>query len=245
MSDYFSTQADLYKKYRPIYPEALYEWLLSLVEYQCAAWDCGTGNGQVAHMLAHSFEQVVATDISQAQLDQAPAHPRIDYRIGAASKVALEDNSVDLVTVAQAAHWFDIPAFNREADRVLRPGGLMAWWGYEILRITPELDELIHTFYHDIVGKYWVPEREHIVQRYQSLDFPYRELSGVPEFSILAEWTPTHLAGYLASWSATQLYIQQHGRNPVLDLMPSVLQLWPRGERKSVEFPVFMRVGRK
>lgn len=121
---------------------------------------------------------------------------------------------------------------------------MVAWWGYELLRIAPEIDRLVRAFYHDTVGPYWAPERAHIAQRYQSLEFPYAEIAA-PDVSITTEWTPTQLAGYLGSWSATQSYIASSGRNPVLDLMSSILPLWPRAVSKPVEFPMFVRVGRK
>lgn len=123
MADYFSTQASLYRKYRPTYPASWYAWLVDQLECRDLAWDCGTGNGQVARVLAEQVERVVATDISKAQLDRAPTHARIDYRLGDASSVDVASASVDLVTVAQAVHWFDVAAFNREVTAYYGPAG--------------------------------------------------------------------------------------------------------------------------
>ena len=71
MKDNFSKQADVYAKYRPTYPRDLFDFILSYVANKQAAWDCGTGNGQTAKELAVHFEKVVATDISQKQIDNA------------------------------------------------------------------------------------------------------------------------------------------------------------------------------
>jgi len=71
MKDNFSNQSFLYAKFRPSYPAALFEFILSLVPDKQSAWDCGTGNGQIAGVLADSFEIVYATDISKNQLANA------------------------------------------------------------------------------------------------------------------------------------------------------------------------------
>ena len=62
--DRFSTQAAAYARYRISYPAALYAWLLPQVPGRRRAWDCATGNGQVAAVLARHFEHVAATDLS-------------------------------------------------------------------------------------------------------------------------------------------------------------------------------------
>src|SRR5690349_10648465 len=110
--DRFSAQADLYARYRIDYPPELYAFLLATVPRRQRAWDCATGNGQVAAVLAQYFKHVDATDISQAQLDQAAARPNITYQLAPAEHTPFPDNSFALITVAQALHWFDQEAFN-------------------------------------------------------------------------------------------------------------------------------------
>src|SRR5439155_190677 len=90
------------------------------------AWDCATGSGQAAIGLAEQFEQVEATDASAAQLAAALAHPRVRYRQAPADASGLAPHSVELVTVAQALHWLDRPAFYAEARRVAAPPGPLA-----------------------------------------------------------------------------------------------------------------------
>ena len=112
--DHFSAASGRYAAYRPDYPAALFEWLAGLCDRHDTAWDCATGSGQAALGLAPHFRRVVATDASAEQVRHAVAHPSIDYRVAQAEDSGLADHSVDLVTVAQAAHWFDLPRFYAE-----------------------------------------------------------------------------------------------------------------------------------
>src|ERR1043165_5287441 len=123
--DHFSTQSQDYARYRPDYPPSLFQWLASLTSAHALAWDVGTGSGQAALALADHYRRVVATDAAEAQLRHAVAHERVTYKGMPAENTDLGNASVDLVTVAQALHWFDFDRFYREVQRVLRPGGLI------------------------------------------------------------------------------------------------------------------------
>jgi SAM-dependent methyltransferase len=157
--DHFSSASDRYAAYRPDYPAALFAWLAGLCAERELAWDCATGSGQAALGLAPHFRRVVATDASAEQVRHAAPHPLIDYRVAPAEASGLADHSVDLVTVAQAAHWFDLPRFYAEAARVLKPGGAIAVWGYGRMLLPGEMDGLFQRFYAKTVGPYWPPER--------------------------------------------------------------------------------------
>ena len=242
MKDYFSKQSQAYAAFRPVYPEALYNFILDKVASKTQAWDCATGNGQVALQLAQHFNQVYATDISQAQLDQAPPIPNIIYGKFSAEKTNFEEDQFDLITVAQALHWFDREAFYKEVLRVGKPGSLLAVWGYGLLKIEPNLDAFIWEFYEAIVGPYWDNARKLVEQEYKTIAFPFDDIKA-PRFSIDVQWTPTHLAGYLSSWSATQTYKEKNGHDPVEKFMDHILKRWPNGERK-VSFPIFSRMGK-
>src|SRR5580704_8188572 len=104
--DHFSGHADQYGAYRPKYPPALFDHVARIAPAKGLAWDCATGNGQAATELAEHFRAVVATDASRQQLAEAPAHDRIAYVVAAAERSPIASSSVDLVTVAQAIHWF-------------------------------------------------------------------------------------------------------------------------------------------
>ena len=157
--DHFSSASGRYAAFRPDYPATLYDWLAGQCAEHDIAWDCATGSGQAAQGLAPHFRCVVATDASAEQIRHAATHPDIDYRVAPAEASGLVDHSVDLVTVAQAAHWFDLPRFYAEVARVLKPGGVIALWGYGRMVLPGELDAPFQRFYEETVGSYWPPER--------------------------------------------------------------------------------------
>lgn len=242
--DYFSQHSPDYAKYRPRYPDALFGYLASLCPSHQRAWDCGTGNGQAALSLTQCFRQVVATDASKAQLQQTIPHAQITYRVAPAEGSGLGEHSCDLVIVAQALHWFNITKFYLEAKRVLKLGGVLAVWCYELMRISPEIDQQVRYYYDTIVGDYWPAERRLIEQRYQTLPFPFDEVEP-PAFSMRANWSFEQLMGYLNTWSATQRFLTQHQRNPLEDIQTELATAWGDLQMpRSVVWPIHLRVGR-
>ena len=145
--DHFSTQAAIYAQARPTYPAAWFTELARLAPGHELAWDAGAGNGQASTGLAAHFAQVIATEPSAAQLAEAAPHPKVNYHQSAETAPMIADGSVDLVTVAQAVHWFDRPNFYAEVRRVLRPGGVVALWAYELGIISPEINAAVLRFY--------------------------------------------------------------------------------------------------
>ncbi|HET8737200.1 MAG TPA: class I SAM-dependent methyltransferase, partial [Pricia sp.] len=197
--DNFSRQAALYQKFRPGYPEGLIHTLCESIPERNLAWDCATGNGQVAAMLSEKFVKVIATDISGEQLGKASPKENVEYKVERAERASLSDGSVDLITVAQAIHWFDFDAFYREAKRVLKKDGIIAVMGYSLLTTeNPGLDEIIRYFYNDVVGSYWDDERKYIDARYTTIPFPFGEFEW-PAFDIKYNWSLEQLRGYLSS----------------------------------------------
>ncbi len=243
--DVFSAQSDGYKKFRPTYPLALYDAILSHVESTDCCWDCGTGNGQVAVSLAPHFRRVYATDISEAQLALAEKKDAITYRVERGEKTTFDENTFDLITVAQALHWFDFDAFYREVVRVSKNGAVIAIWGYGLLRITEPLNRQIDRFYSEVIGPYWNAERKHIDSAYESIPFPFTEIPTPSKHVIRIEWDLAHLEGYFNSWSSVQHYRRQHsGRDPLKAFMSKLQNVWGPEEKKSVCFPIFMKMGR-
>jgi SAM-dependent methyltransferase len=241
--DNFSRQSGDYARFRPLYPEALYEYLFSLTPSRGAAWDAGTGNGQVAAQLATAFRHVYATDISASQLEKAAPRENVTYRVCRAESTGFPDDSFDLITVAQALHWFDFNAFYAEVTRVARPGAVLAVWGYNLLHIEPAVDALVREFYHDVVGTYWDAERRHVEASYATVPFPFPELPA-PPLRMTTAWQREGLLGYLNTWSAVQAYSKAKGVNPVEDLRSRLEALWPAGQTREVQFPLFLRAGR-
>lgn len=240
--DHFSTQAKTYAAARPTYPPELFAALAKLSPGHALVWDAGAGNGQASVALAAHFTRVVATEPSAAQRAAAAAHPRVEYHEAAETATMLADGSVDLVTVAQAVHWFDRPKFYREVQRVLRPDGVVALWGYELSGITAEIDAAVLRFYRGPIGSYWPPERVHIENGYRSIEFPFAELS-FPVATMELDWTLAQFAGYLRSWSAVVRYQKEKGIDPVTLLEAELAAWWGEGARR-ITWPLVGRVGR-
>lgn len=237
--DRFSAQSAVYARYRPDYPAALYEWLIALVAERQSAWDVGTGNGQVAIVLAKHFEKVYASDISERQLQHAIASPNIVYSVGPADQAPQADGPFNLICAGQAAHWFPLNEFYAEVRRVAAPGAILALWGYGLLQINPEADRIIRHFYTQVVGPYWDAERRHIDNSYNSLLFPFERLPS-PDFAIKKQYTLTDLKGYFQTWSSLQLYLKANNTDPVPTLMQQLARVLPAEDEFEVVFPVFL-----
>lgn len=194
--DHFSAQSPDYGKYRPQYPEALFEHLASLSPAHAIAWDSATGTGQAALGLTPFYDRVIATDASSNQIEHAARHPKIDYRVCPSEDSGIAEASVDLVVVAQALHWFDLDGFFDECLRVLKDQGVIAIWSYGLHRISPEIDSIIDHFYDEMVGIYWPPERKMVEAGYRTIELPFREITP-PAFHMQAYWTLHRLYGYL------------------------------------------------
>ena len=243
-ADHFSGVSAAYAAFRPRYPDALFDFLARQAPALDEAWDAGTGSGQAALGLARHFKHVTATDASPAQIDQATRHPLVTYRVAPAEVSGLAGASVDLVTVAQAVHWFDRERFWPEVRRVLRPRGVIAVWTYLVFEIAPDIDAIVRRFYSDVVGPYWPPERRLPEERYTTIQFPFAEFAA-PDFVIEQELTLDDVAGYIRTWSATRAFMKQHHHDPVAELVRELAGPWGAVHRTRVaRWPVAMRIGR-
>jgi SAM-dependent methyltransferase len=240
--DLFSTQSDLYAKYRPDYSEELYDHIFSFVKVKDTAWDCATGNGQAAVVLADHFKKVIATDISAAQIGKAVSKDNIEYMVCPAEATSFADNSFDLVTVAQAYHWLKWNVFKKEVTRVCKPGAVIAVWMYDRKPIE-KVEAVVHDFYKNITGPYWDHERKFVEEKYETVDFDY-ELLPAKEFQTILHWRREDLLGYISTWSAVQKYIKANGQSPLPIIEAEIKKLWPEGEIKEVIFPVYLKLGR-
>ncbi|MEO7457222.1 MAG: class I SAM-dependent methyltransferase [Gemmatimonadaceae bacterium] len=244
-ADYFSGAAVRYASHRPHYPPALMDWLAGVASSRDVAWDCGTGNGQAAMGLARHFRTVLASDPSQAQLRYATRASGVEYAAMTAESAAIRAGCVNLVTVAQALHWFDLLRFYTEVDRVLDRDGVLAVWMYGLLQVDSAIDERIGHFNRDVVGGYWPKERALVEQGYAGIDFPFREVQ-VPPMVMEAHWTLGQVGAYLDTWSAVTRYRQAVGGNPVGRFITSISRLWGDADTaRRVTWPLEVRVGRK
>jgi SAM-dependent methyltransferase len=242
--DHFSAHAGIYHEARPGYPAALFDWLAAKAQARELAWDAGCGNGQASVALADRFARVFATDPSAEQIANAEARANIDYRVEPAERSSLASACVDLVTVAQALHWFDQARFHDEVRRVLKPGGWLAVWTYADCRVDDAVDAVKDRLYVDLTGPYWPPERRHVESGYRTLPFPFEELQA-PAFDMIAQWTLDQFVAYLRSWSATQRYLKAKGVDPVGLVESDLARAWgdPGGVR-DVRWDFHVRCGR-
>lgn len=243
--DHFSQGSAAYAAHRPTYPAALIDWLADNSPVPDSAWDCGCGTGQLAVPLAARFDEVIATDASAAQIEAATPHRRVSYRVAPADASGLPDRRVDLIVAAQAAHWFDLPAFYAEAQRVVRPGALLALVSYGVLQIDDTaITTIFDHFYREIAGSYWPPERAHVDAGYRSLDFPFAELP-TPEIAIELHWDLAALTGYISTWSATLRLVKAKGEGPLEQLSADLASVWGSPERAiPMRFPIAIRAAR-
>lgn len=243
-SDYFSESAKQYSTYRPLYPPELFEWLASEASGHDRAWDCGTGSGQAAGGLCGHFREVMATDPSVAQLANAVRVDGVFYLAATAEDSPIRRASVQLVSVAQALHWFDLPRFYEEATRVLVPGGLVAVWSYGVFSVDTSMAPAIRRFHGETLGPWWPKERSIVESGYATLPFPFAEV-GPPAVDMEARWTLGQLEGYVNSWSAVTRCVRATGVSPVPAFIREIEGLWgTRAEGRTVRWPLEIRAGR-
>lgn len=243
--DYYGGHASDYAKYRPTYPEKLFAQLLALVPDRTLAWDCGTGNGQVAVRLAQEFHRVWGTDLSQRQLDEATPHPNVVYHCNEAHDSGLEDSSVSLVTVATAVHWFDQQKFYREALRVLKPGGVLAVWSYGADLVKPQgVAEVVRDLALETLAEDWPQGIEWVAERYETLPFPLEDVD-LEAVGFHLNWSLNQLLGWLDTWSAVRRFRKRTGDDPLRGLPEKLEAMWPtdEGGKAEVVFPLYRRVG--
>lgn len=241
--DYFSNQSSDYSKYRPDYPQELYDFILAEVKERNTAWDCGTGNGQAASVLANYFEKVYATDPSAKQIESAEQKKNIEYRVASAENSGLPDNSIDLITVAQALHWFDFDKFYAEVNRIAKHEAVIAVWSYELCLVNKEVDKVFLFFYREILEDYWAPERKLVENRYRDIPFPFNHVKE-KEFHMKKEWNLTDFIGYLSTWSAVQKYIKVNGKNPLELVIKDFEKAWGNANQiREIVFPVTLKTG--
>jgi len=240
--DHFSRQAAAYSRYRPAYPPELIAHVASLAPSRGLAIDCATGSGQAAVALARHFERVIAVDGSVSQIIRALPAAGVQYVAGLAERLPLRAGCAELVTAAQAAHWFDFERFYAECRRVLRPGGLVAAWTYEKFHVDPALDAVVDHFYVHVVGRFWPPERRYVEAGYRNLPFPLDE-EPAPAFTLVTEWDLDQALGYFGSWSAVQRCRDSTGTDPLPALRRALEPHWA-GRLRRLEWPLHLRVGR-
>ena len=247
---WFDAVAQNYSRFRPRYPDAIFQWMAERAPAQGHCWDAACGNGQASIGLADCFDHVTATDLSPEQIDAAQPHPGVTYSVGAAERTHLNDRSMDAVLVAAAIHWLDVDRFNREALRVLKPKGLLVWLGYQPIEGAPTaLQSWLENLYHQRLRSFWPPQRVHVDRHYTDLDFPVPS-EAIPEgFAMTVQWSPDELLSFISTWSAMRCIEQRLGSHrQQVSLLPALAselkEIWPsQSETLQLRLPLMGRWG--
>lgn len=245
MKDLFSEDSLLYRKARPTYPSDIILEILKYVSSTQFAWDCGAGSGQFTQLMAPYFEQIVATDLSAQQLHQAPYFENVSYQVQSAEKTTFADQSFDLITVAQAIHWFDFDAFYREVKRTLKKDGVFAVIGYGTPVFKEEALQLALSHLYELrLKEYWDAERKYIDEEYKTIPFPFEIISD-QHFSMQYTWSKAQILGYLNTWSAIKHFHQKNSGQSAsdpLDVITACLEQYD--DEIVIEFPIFLKMGK-
>jgi SAM-dependent methyltransferase len=240
--DHFFIAAKACSQHRPHYPTQLFAYLASIAHSLQNAWDCATGSGQAAVGLRRHFKHVVASDASRRQVDNAITRKGVYHLVATAEQTPIGSRTIDLVTVAQAMHWFDRDIFFQEVERVLKDKGILAVWTYDLLRVIPAIDGVLSDFYTTALGRYWPPERGLIESGYREIHFPFDRID-TPDFTMMHDWDLNQLFGYLGTWSAVKRFEKAEGDNPLDHLLELLLPLWGHpARRRCINWPLTLHI---
>ncbi|XP_057949562.1 uncharacterized protein LOC131144737 [Malania oleifera] len=260
MANLFHKQAKQYSENRPSYPLELFQFIASKTPTHDIVWDVGTGSGQAARSLAEIYKNVVATDTSQKQLDFALKLPNVRYQC-TPPQISISDlerdvaprSTVDLVTVAQAVHWFHLPSFYDNVRFVLKkPHGVVAAWCYTLPGLNvEEFDSVFQRFYDVDTNPYWEPERKLVDGAYRGLEFPFEPLEGEEhtgpfEFAAEVAMEFGGFLNYVRSWSAYQIAREKGVELLREEVVERLRRAWMKdgNEKRMVKYTVYLRIGR-
>lgn len=162
--------------------------------------------------------------------------------MAAAEDSGQANDSIDLITVAQALHWFDVERFFAEVCRVLRPGGVLAIWSYERTSLPAECADIIERVYQE-TDEYWPPERKFVENHYRDFTLPLPEMPARP-FEMQLDWTVEQMLAYIRTWSGSQRYMKATGRDPVALYEDELVAAWGKGTR-DVRWPLTLKICQK
>lgn len=239
----FSYDPSQYTDFRPQYPELLFEYLKNLVG-EGLVLDCGCGSGQGTQGLSHYFKCVIATDLSFELLSQATAFPNVYYIQSSAEQLPIRSNSLDLICVAQAIHWFSFNDFYREVRRVLKPNGVIAAWCYNQAVIDPTIDSVINKVYLKITNSQNPSrERQYLYDHYQTLPFPFDQISA-PDFNMTVNWNLKQWLGYMSTWPGILEYQKKFDIDLVSEIKEELIVNWGDPlSKKLITWPIHLLVG--
>jgi hypothetical protein len=241
--DRFSKQSESYATFRPEYPKELFEFIISKTQSQTLCWDCATGNGQAARSLSKYFKNIVATDLSADQIKFATGPKNISFRVDSAESARFESNSLDLITIAQALHWFNFDNFYMHAKQFLKPQSIIAAWGYDFFSVNAEIDAILDPYGREFLKPYWSERNWLLINGYRDIPFPFRRIE-TPDLYLKVNWDLNHVRGFLNSWSASQKYKDINNCDPYESIREKLEKAWTEGsEVKPISWKLYLLVG--
>lgn len=240
----FDKDSRSYNLHRPTYPEEVYSFLSGLCIDKELTWDCACGNGQVARGLIKHFKKIEATDMSENQIEHAYKDKKITYSLQKSESTNFPDSCFDLICVAEAIHWFDIPAFFKEVTRTLKKGGIFAMWGYCNLKVGPDVNRILADTMIKPLVPYFSPKTKLLREKYETIEFPYGKIE-TPEFKMLVNWNLDQYIDYIRTWSAFKLYSENNPGEILLDQLAEKLSgIWKPEKTRAIDMDFFLHVGR-
>ncbi|MBS0985919.1 class I SAM-dependent methyltransferase [Acetobacter thailandicus] len=241
--NWFDAGGGNYARFRPEYPLELVRFLAEIAPAHARAVDVGCGNGQLSALLATKFDEVVGLDPSADQIAHVTLHRHIRYLCAPAEALPLPDHSADLITAAQAAHWFNLTAFYSEVRRVATDGAVIALISYGVLQLDGLLGKRFDRFYRNEIGPYWPPERKLVDEGYRDLIFPFEERP-VPKMMINRDWNLDEFLGYISTWSAVRRAKDAGKTNILTHFASDIANMWGiPATKRLVTWPINMRIG--
>lgn len=232
---------DEYARYRPTYPREIAPALAELSKEHGCALDVGCGTGQLTELLAPHYSTAVGIDVSHSQV--AAATGDAVYAVADASGLPVREKSVDLITVAQAAHWIDLDRFYHQVRASAVPGAAIALVSYGLCIIDdPEVDRVYQEFYYGDFHDYWDARRIHVETGMRDLPFPF-DMLDVSCPDIVCTMGVHDFVAYLGTWSATA-NARSDGHGHLLDEFAAHLELVWGSRQLEVRWPVAVRAGR-
>lgn len=161
-------------------------------------------------------------------------------------------STVDLVTIAQALHWFDLPTFYQQVKWVLKkPNGVIAAWCYTVPEVNSHVDSFFQRFYTVDSAPYWDPARKLVDDKYKSIEFPFEPIDGEDHTGPFVFKTERLMNlddyfTYIKSWSAYQTAKEKGVELLSCDVVEDFEHAWNQdgNSEKLVVFPVHLRIGR-
>ncbi|XP_071543816.1 putative methyltransferase DDB_G0268948 isoform X3 [Panulirus ornatus] len=264
-----TAHAAVYAKFRPQTPATLTDRVISFLtekykESLAAAADVGCGSGQSTQVLGPHFASVTGLDISEAQISEATkqnTRTNISFKVSGAEKLPFPNSSLQLVTAGQACHWFDLPKFYQEVDRVLVPGGVLALYGYLFPQpihgdLTEKLGDIIEDVYQKDTNGYWESGIEDVGTCYgdQKYIIPYPDLIRDDTHFVDKIASVSDLTGYITSWSGFQNFLAKNGDTAAKKILDNFQNRFmstlnvttaPEDTQICLRFKYFLLMGRK